>query len=526
MSAMVAMLVAGAMIVTLGACGGKTQSTAPTNDAARKLDTTPASKGGTLRLARSIEPVTLNPFICPCENGSLQTMAQIYDTVVEFMPGTSDAKPGLATRWDASPDKKTFTFHLRDAKFSDGSPVTSTDVKYTLDRVNTPKNLYYGMYGVIKRVSAPDRATVVVTLKRSTPGFPWYLGFPAAAIVSKAALEKVGDKAFGQQPVGSGAFMLKRWIKGQVVELVRNPHYWRAGQPYLDAVKMLYVPNDNTRTLDLLSGSVDAVDAVPFSQVKQVDNSGKAKVLFQLSSGMYNVWFNESYKPLNELAVRQALNYATPVTQIQKVVFGGLPEIMNANMPKLKYWSAKVKPYTYDVDRAKQLLAKSTRPNGFNLTIELVSGDETSKQVAQILQDSWAKLGVKVALRQFDLGTLNTRVANYQHQAYMTLPDIYTSDLPIPDEFANILFNAPGTRNAWTWHNDPVATRLTDRAIHATNESQQAELFAQLQQRTMDDPSSVPLIFPPYRAAARSNVKGFQYVQTGWWRLEQVSIKR
>jgi peptide/nickel transport system substrate-binding protein len=525
--ALLGLFAVAAIVGALGACGGSAGTGSATAGSAQTVNAAPVSKGGTLRLARSIEPVTFNPYICPCENGSLQSMAQVYDTLVEFMPGTTDARPGLATSWDVSPDKKVFTFHLRDAKFSDGSPVTSADVKYSLDRLNTPKNPYYSLYGVIASVEAPDPSTVVVRLKQSTIGFPWYVGFPAASIVSKAALKRVGDEAFGQHPVGSGAFMVKRWVKGQLVDLVRNPYYWRKGQPYLDEVKMLYVPNDNTRTLDLISGNVDAVDAVPFSQVDQINNSGQARVLFQLSSGMYPVWFNERYKPLDETGVRQALNYATPTKQIQQVVFSGRAEIANANLPKLKYWSASVKPYDYDLAKAKALMARSAKPNGFDLTIDLVSGDQTSKQVGQILQDAWGKIGVNVKLRQSDLGTLNARVGSYEYQAFMTLPDIYTSDLPIPDEFANLLFHTfsdPAQRNAWTWYDNRDAARLAEQAIHATNEADQAKLFAQLQQVTLEDPSSVPLIFPPYRAAARSNVHGFQYVQTGWWRLEQVSL--
>ena len=525
---LVAVFAAMGIAAALGACGGTASDSDTKAVAGQTIDTTPASIGGTLRLARSIEPATLNPLYNIEGNGSLQTMAAIYDTLTEFSPGSTDAEPGLATSWDVSADKRTFTFHLRRAQFSDGSPVTSADVKYTLDRVNTPRNPYYSLYGVIGHVDAPDPSTVVVRLKEPTIGFPWYVGFPAVSIVSKRALEKVGDAAFAKHPVGSGAFMLKRWVQGQVVELVRNPHYWRRGQPYLDEVKMLYVPNDNTRTLDLLSGNVDAVDAVPFSQVDQVNNSGQARVLFQLSSGMYPVWFNERVKPLDETGVRQALNYATPLRQIQQVVFGGRAEIANAVMPKLKDWSASVKPYPYDIAKARALIARSAKPDGFDSRIDIVGGDQTSKQVAQILQDAWGRIGVNVTLRQSDLGTLVSHIQAIDYQAFMLLPDIATSDLPIQDEFAKLLYDSYDTpqRNGWTWYHNKEALRLAHEAIHATDEGEQARKYAELQRVAMEDPPAVPLIFPPYRSAARSNVKGFQYVQTGWWRLEQVSLKR
>ena len=507
--------------MALAACGSTQGSSDVSATDAQTVDTTPVARGGTFRLARSLEPVTLNPVVCGCENGSIQTIVQIFDTLVEFMPGTADAKPGLAERWDVSSDKKTFTFHLRDAKFSDGSPVTSADVKYSIDRVNVPSNSYYTIYRVIAGVDTPDRSTVVVRLKQPTPGFPWYLGFPAVSIVPKALVERLGDQAFAKHPVGSGAFMLKRWVAGQYVELVRNPQYWRRGQPYLDAVRMVYVPNDNTRTLDLISGNVDAVDAVPFSQVDQVNSSGQARVLFQASSGIYSVWFRTREKPLDDQILRQALNYATPLRQIQQSVFGGRVEVANSILPKTKDWSPAVKSYPYDLEKARALLARSKTPHGFDLTIELVGGDQTSAQVAQILQESWGKIGVKVKLRQQDAASVYARMQNGQYQAFMMAPDIFTSDLPITDEFAQMFFASTDSDQY-----SPTVARLAKAAIHSTDEAEQGRLFAKLQGVAMTEATAVPLMFPAYRSAARSNVHGFQYVQTGWWRLEQVSLAR
>jgi peptide/nickel transport system substrate-binding protein len=522
------MLCLGALVVlgvAFTACGGSDSSSGETSGA-QTVDTAPAATGGTLRLARSIEPVSLNPLTCACENGSLQTMAAIFDTLVEFQPGSNDALPGLATRWDVSDDQRTFTFHLRRAQFSDGTDVTSDDVKYTLDRARKPDAPYGGLYAGITSVTAPDPSTVVVKLSKPTPSFPYYVGFPATAIVSKAAIEKVGDRAFAEHPVGSGAFKLDRWVKGQEVDLVRNEHYWDPGKPYLDGVKMLYVPNDNTRVLDLLSGDVDAVDAVPFSQVDQVDSSGQARVLFQDSSGMYNVWLNERVRPLDELDVRQALNYATPKDQIVQTVFHGKVDVANANLPKLKFWSSSVKPYPYDLAKARALMARSSMPDGFDLSISIVSGDNTTKQVVQILQEAWKQIGVNVTVQQYDIGTITERRSTYQYQGYMPLPDVFTSDLSVPDEFAQLLFATPDAEpfNGRTFWRDAKATSLVNQAIHTPDPSQQADLWAQLQQETMDNPSNVPLVFPKYRAASRNDVRGFQYVLVGWWRLEQVSI--
>ena len=160
-------------------------------------------------------------------------------------------------------------------------------------------------------------------------------------------------------------------------------------------------------------------------------------------------------------------------------------------------------------------------PQGFDLAIELVGGDQTSAQVGQILQDSWGKIGVKVKLRQQDAPSLYTRMGNEQFQAAILAPDSFTSDVPISDEFAQFFF-VTRLSNQYT----PTLARLADAAIHAPDEAEQSRRFAELQRAAMEDASAVPLIFPTYRSATRSNVHGYQYTLTGDWRLEQVSLER
>jgi peptide/nickel transport system substrate-binding protein len=450
-------------------------------------------------------------------------MVEINDTLVSY--STADAtnapQPDLATSWRVSPDGRTYTFKLRAARFSDGQPVTAADVRYSLARASDPSTAYGGLYPIAS-IATPSQDTVVLRLKVPTPGLIYSLGFPAASIVPARVIEREGDAAFGQHPIGSGAFVVTRWLHGQELDLARNPRYWHAGLPYLDAVRLLYVPNDNSRILDVRTGAADVADEIPFAQVKPLRASG-VTVLVQRSSAIDTVILNDSLAPLDDLAVRRALAYATPVQAIARVAFAGLAPTMNTVMPRLKYWNAAVRPYPYDLARARRLLASSPVPHGFALQLSIVGSDTPSRQTAQIVQAAWAQIGVRVQIVEHDYGTIQSDWAEGHYQSTLLIPDEDTSDLPVDDEYAHGLFdNYAADRNLYSYFQDPAAQRLAVAGLTASNEAARRAAFYRLQEVTMADAPSIPLVWAPYRIAVRGDVHDFNYVLTGWFPLQEV----
>jgi len=508
--------------VLLGACGGGSSSTSASNGGAAPATGNPV-RGGTLVFGRSLEALDLNPFTCACENGSLQVLSNVFETLFRFAPNsTGTPGPGLAESYTVSPDKLTYTLKLRPAHFSNGQPVTAADVQYSLTRASGPKSLY-GLLYPIKKVDAPSANTAVLHLKHPTPALLYSLSIPPAAIAPANILRKEGDEVFATHPIGAGPFELKEWAKGQRIVLTRNPHFYDTAKPYLEKVEFRYVADDNTRSLDAASGSLDIADEIPYSQIKQIDASGKAKVRVFPSSSLDAVYFNTAVKPLNDVKVRQALNYATPSEAIRKAVFLDLAPLANSSAPKLKYWSSSVKPYPNDIGKAKQLLKESSAPNGFTLKLNVIGTDQPSLQTAQILQQAYAPLGVKVDVQQLDFGTLQTKRVAGQDMAYLYQPDANTSDIPVPDEFAFFLYASQAAdQNLYSNYVNPEAEKLTKEATSTFDETKRAELFAKLQQVTLTNPPSVPIVFAPYRTAVGNNVENFNYLLTGFFYLDQV----
>jgi peptide/nickel transport system substrate-binding protein len=484
-------------------------------------------RGGTLSIDQAdiAQGISSLYYVNEATNEVGQVVEQLYDQLLEFRPGSFAPQPGLAKSWQISSDDRTYTFHLRKAEFSDGTPVTAQDVKFSLDYTNNPNSGYSDLYDVISSILTPNASTVVVHLSQPSPAFLYYVAYIAASIVPAKLVQSEGVTAYNAHPVGSGPFVLQSWTRGQGVVLVRNPHYWRTGLPYLNKIRLNFTPNDNTRVLDIEAGTVNVSDYPLFSQVKTINATGKATVLITPGADMYVVYINNSKEPLNETAVRRALAYATPVNAIIHTVFAGLAPRMNTIIPKLKYWTAAAKAYPYNIAKAKQVLATSSVPHGFAAKIEVVSsGDQSTLLTAQILQAAWAKIGVNLTIAPVDAATQGTDFTSGTYEMTLFAPGSFTSDVAVDDEFATLLFNSPATHNLYTWYRNPTVAALAQRAVTATSETQRVALFKQMHVDSMKDPPVVPLVYTPNRAAVGNNVHNFSYMLGGLWPLDSVWI--
>ncbi len=479
------------------------------------------TRGGSITFARAFEPVTFDPLKTNGDNGSLWDMVQIYDELVEYQPGSLDPGPGLATSWKVAKNGLTYTFTLRPAQFSNGAPVTSADVKYSLDRFINPKtNAGFAFLAAsIKSVAAPTPKTVVIHMKHTDAELLAALAVPVAAIYPK------GATGLSTHPVGSGPFMLKSWTRGKSVELVRNPHYWHKGLPYLDAVHIPYVPDDTTRMLQVQSGQADVAEGVPFSQVSQLSNASGVKVQVEPIAAYDAIWLNHAYAPLADLKVRQALAYALDLSGINRAIYAGKATTANSTIAQTKYWSSAVRPYAFDLAKAKALIAASKYPKGFTLSFSVPAGDSVHKNVALVAKQAWSKIGVTVSVSSVDTGSLFTDFSKGKFQASIPLP-VITSDVLVPDELALAWLQwTPGYQAFFTQYKNPTIKKLVLQANAATTDAKRASLWKTIQVKSMADAPWIPLFFVPARTAVRDRVQNLRTLRSGWWDLAHTWVK-
>jgi peptide/nickel transport system substrate-binding protein len=516
-------------LMALTACGGSGSSSSTSSSGNSEPAAGPIQRGGTLTRATPVEPAALDPTTGYAALGDLRVEMVVFDRLIEVKPGSYRLEPGLAESWELSPDRRSATFHLRDAKFSDGTPVTSADVKFSFERAMNPKlNVFFGpvLADLIESIETPDEHTVVLNFPGPRPAVFPYLASVPASVINKQVFQRLGAKRFAALPLdgGSGPFRVVQVTRGESVKLERNPHYWRKGQPYLDAVELVYILDGNTRMLKLRSGQVDVADEVPYSQIEAIDSASGLNVKGSEVAAVYTIVLN-GRDVLKPQAVRQALAYATPTEAIREIVFKDRVEIANSVIPAMKYNDPTVEPVPLDVEKAKQLLAQAGLEEGFDVAFLIKAGDLITRQTASIIQSAWSKIGVNVKIEALDPAVLSERVGAGDFDAVLSTPTAISSDIPTEDEIA-INFTNPDLERNYFGLSDPKLHELIDQIKSTWDEEKRAELFAQYQRRQLENPMAIPMTVASAQTAMRDEVHGFDYIIMNYPYLNETWIER
>lgn len=476
------MLLSAALVLLLaavaaGCSGGDSSGSGQTGTTAQTTGTTPEGKakpGGVLAFARNFETQSLDP-MGPADNGSIFVRVQIFNTLVEADPDTlPEVGPGLAESWEQSDDWLLWTFKLREAKFSNGDPVTAGDVKFSLDRFADPKinvNIPTLAYG-IKSVDIVDDRTVTISLKYRVGALLENLSVFPASIVSKKLVEADG-KDHWANPVGTGPFKLKKWVPGSYIELERNEFYWEEGKPYLDGVRFDFIADDNARVLKMQDGKADILEGVPFSQITDLQARDDFEVRVDDIVRWEGIFLNHKRKPFDDPTVRRALNYATDKEAIRTTVYGGVGEVANSMIPKGKYTAppADVPPYPYDPAKAKELIAVAA-PDGIKTTMLIPAGAGTLRELATVVQSQWADVGVTLEIEEVDGGALFDRFAALDYDVAVPLVK-FTSDMTVEDEVALLFYDTADSNALKGFFTSPLAIpsgcRFRTRCAFATD---------------------------------------------------------
>lgn len=468
--------------------------------------TTVANAGGVLKIAREQDSTTFDP-IFTILAPDIWVLNQFYSKLVRDNADATDVIPDLAESWQVSPDGKTYTFNLRSAVFSDGTPVKSSDVVFSLKRVrDAEQSIMAGLYTVMTDVHAPDDETVVITLSSAAPSFMSTLAMFASAIVPEHAVEVAGED-FGQNPIGSGPFILKEWKRGNKVVLEKNSNYWEEGLPKLDGIEWIYAPNDNTRMLKLTAGEVDAATFVPWNQIRQLQDNPKTQVQIDKSTRMDHILINHNNAPLDNKAVRQALNMAIDQDAIVEKVTFGFGVKANSFFPLDGMYYNKNNPnYSYDPEKAKAILADEGVTN-LELDFVIVSGDSAHEQTAVLVKAQCAKAGITVNIVKMEGGQQWDALVAGEYDLGMMW---WVNDVSDPDQKAQFVVSGDEeNRSYYTNYKNPEVTKLVNEAALELDPDKRKQMYYKIQSIAKDDVHWIDLYYSPFRNASLTSVTGF-----------------
>ncbi|MBM6593115.1 ABC transporter substrate-binding protein [Microvirga pudoricolor] len=325
--------------------------------------------------------------------------------------------PRLATRWETSPDGKTYTFTLRDGvNWSDGKPFTAEDVVFTLKTFGKFNTYLTKLIPLVEEASAPNATTFVLKLKQPLTATLDLFDKEVFPLMPKHIYDgqDVATHPANLAPVGLGPFKFKSWASGQSITFVRNEHYWEKPKPYLDSVVFALIPNPQQRMNALVGGEVNwfRPEVAQVRSTQEASKKGKFKVVQIVNNAPETavVDLNLTREPMKNVKVRQALFHAIDRERIVQDVYQGLAATAKNAIPTqfkdLHDTSVNYDTlYAYDPVKAEKMLDEAGYPlkDGKRFTIELtVIAKAPYDAVAQIVQSQWAKIGVDVKLSALD----------------------------------------------------------------------------------------------------------------------------
>ena len=427
-------------------------------------------RGGTLRYAAAAGDAGTLPDPAKAVNTlPLLIAANCYDTLT-VADENFNLSPGLATEWSSNSSATVWTFKIRSGvTFHNGQTMTAQDAAYSLARTLNPANLSPGLstlgaYAKPSGITAPDASTLQITLTKPNAFIPVILSDVVFGVVAN------GTATFpNTQDFGTGPFQLTGFNALSYADLKAYPHYWRSGQPYLDAVNIVVIAEDATRIEALQSGSQDFVDNITGSETLLM-NSATTKPFFITYGGWVGVTAFQNVAPFNNPNVVEAMKYAANRQAIMTVVAPGV-NIISADVPippSDEFYPAGLMPREYDPERAKSLLKKAGYSKGLDITMYAYEGDKLDTAVSY--KSTAASSGIDVNVVDWPHATFFSEIFLKKPCIAISVARLHVAQA-LPE-----LYSHTGTLNL-THFDSPAFESVVTAATGATNTTRQKTLF-------------------------------------------------
>ena len=512
-----------------------------------------AAPAGTLVFCSEGSPAGFDPGQHTTSTDFDASTNTVYNGLVQFRRGTLDLEPALATSWDISADQRTYTFHLRGgvkfhttAWFRPTRDFNADDVLFTFNRMlhaddpfrkAYPSSFPYfsdlGFDRNIESIEKVDALTVRFRLKEPDVIFVRNLAMSFASILSAEYADKLSaahrEADINQLPVGTGPFVFRSYQKDALIRYDANPVYWRPDDVKLAHLIFAITPDPAVRMQKLASGECQ-VSVFPRPADLEVVKRNAA--LTAVSGVGFNVGFvayNTQHAPLNRVEVRRALDMAIDKPAIIQSVFSGNATIASNPMPPAQWsYNKQLKDAPYDPAKAKALLAQAGFPNGFEISLWAMPVQRpynpNAQLMAQLIQQDWAKIGVRAKIVSYEWGEYNRRAKQGgEHDAMLYG---WSGDNGDPDNWLGTLLGCDAVHgsNVSKWC-DPAFNALIDKARAAANVDERTALYQQAQVIFKQQVPYTPIAHSIVSLPVSKRVKGMVFSPLGSHRFEGVWLE-
>ncbi|MBF0287575.1 MAG: ABC transporter substrate-binding protein [SAR324 cluster bacterium] len=431
----------------------------------------------------------------------------------------------MAKQWNISKDGLTVTVHLvENALFHDGHPITSEDVAFSVMTVKT-LHPFKSMMAPVQRVDTPDRYTAVFRLNKPHPAIILAMSPALLPILPKhiyGSPEKVKAHPANKQTVGSGPFILKKFVPGEKIILERNPRFFIPGRPYLDQLRLTIPKNTLQEAMDMETGKAHMISLYDnieeLKQMQSLEHITVIKDAFKGIGSIYWLAFNLRSKPFDDVRVRKAIAYAIDRKFLIETIYQG--EAATATGPistASPFYSSDVNKYYQDFKKANRLLDEagyrrdsSGKRFSFRLTY-IPAKTQTHRQLMEYLQQIFLReLGVEAKIEHpKDFINWSKTVGNWDFD--VSLDIVYNWGDPVIGVHRTYL--SSNIRKGVIWSNtqgysNPVADALMEKASKELNFVKRKKLYAEFQTLIADELPIYPLYQFDFAIAHDKRLKG------------------
>lgn len=551
------MLIAGLVVVAalaLAACGGEEEETPGGTTGGGE-----PKAGGVYNHPLGAEPVYVDPLNGNYEVEGTMVEHQIFEGLVAYDQKDKNSPitvvPRIAEKWESNADATVWTFYLKKGVMFQppvSREVTAQDFKDEWERVTLEENGSATSYvlAVIKGVNDSgymddpaqgipgvkviDDYTLEVTLDYPFAEFPVTLGHAVAAVAPVEYIKEVGQKAFNTKPVGTGPYMMDKWVANQYLDLVKNPDYWDTeNRGYVDRIHMAIIPDDQTMLLEFKNGNTDYTE-IPAGQIistQQDPNVENGKWNWSRYPGMdvYFVGFDMTDETLGYpagekgTALRSALVMSSDKQAVNTQVNEGVNTIADGVVPNtVSGYQPGADPYAeYDVAKAKEIVdGLGTLPTFDYWYNTEVSGHQ---KIGEVLQAGWKQIGVDVKLQGFEWGTLLAKLTKREGQIFRMG---WVADYPSIDNFLYPLFQSDVSKTgSFTSYNNPEVDRLLTEARATLDEDERNAKYVEIEKIIMADAPVSVLYWYGNPRITSTRIGGFLYNAVGFVDMWKIWVK-
>lgn len=431
---------------------------------------------------------------------------QIYDTLIRNQPGEG-LVPGLAESWEFSADNTEITFAIRqNVKFHNGDTMTAEDVAFSLNRA-IASSFTSSYSSTMDRAEVVDDTHVKLYMKQAFGPVLQCLSTACMGIVSKRAVDELGDEGFASAPVGTGPYKFVEWKSGEKIVLEAFDDYY-CGAPTIKELTFAIMTDKNTAAIALENNEIDVLyspDPADRSRLESLDN-----VQFLVGDGSVYMWvvaFNNETGVFADERLREAVSYAIDRDEIVAGALDGFGEAVEMPIvPSVFGYDPAFKNNAYDLEKAKNLVAEAGYPDGLTVTIKL-NQSTTYTRPAEILQAQLRKIGINLEFELMERAAFLSDVTsdcNYDITLYMFTAGYTDADYVLYGRLnsANI-----GGSNYLRYSN-PEVDALLNEARASSDSELRKELYWKVSEYVRDEVPFIPIMTDNVCIAANSNLTG------------------